>query len=61
MVAAIHDLDMARRAFPETLLIAREPIAWGATRDVLSDGNLARARSLAEGWLENAPVCEVPA
>jgi zinc/manganese transport system ATP-binding protein len=61
VVAAIHDLDMARRAFPEALLIAREPIAWGATRDVLSEAHLARARSLAEGWLENAPVCEVPA
>ena len=61
VVAAIHDLDMARRAFPEALLIAREPIAWGATRDVLGEANLARARALAEGWLENAPVCEVPA
>jgi len=61
VVAAIHDLDMARRAFPEALLIAREPIAWGATRDVLGDANLARARALAEGWLEHAPVCEVPA
>ena len=61
VVAAIHDLDMARRAFPEALLIAREPIAWGATREVLDDANLARARALAEGWLENAPVCEVPA
>ena len=61
VVAAIHDLDMARRAFPQALLITREPIAWGAAQDVLSDANLARARNLAEGWLENAPVCEVPA
>ena len=61
VVAAIHDFDMARRAFPETLLIAREPIAWGPTREVLSDANLNRARALAEGWLEDAPICEVPA
>ena len=61
VVAAIHDLDMARRAFPQALLIAREPIAWGETREVLDDANLARARSMAEGWLENAPICEVPA
>jgi zinc/manganese transport system ATP-binding protein len=61
VVAAIHDLDMARRAFPEALLIAREPIAWGTAGDVLDDANLARARVLAEGWLEHAPVCEVPA
>jgi zinc/manganese transport system ATP-binding protein len=61
VVAAIHDLDMARRAFPEAILIAREPIAWGQTSDVLNEAHLAQARNLAEGWLENAPVCEVPA
>jgi zinc/manganese transport system ATP-binding protein len=61
VVAAIHDLDMARRAFPEAILIAREPIAWGATPETLSEANLARARALAEGWLEDATVCEVPA
>jgi zinc/manganese transport system ATP-binding protein len=61
VVAALHDLDMARRAFPEALLIARAPIAWGAAREVLSEANLAYARSLAEGWLEDAPVCAVPA
>lgn len=61
VIAALHDLDMARRAFPEALLIAREPIGWGPAREVLSEPNLARARALAEGWLEDAPVCEVPA
>jgi len=61
VVAALHDLDMARRAFPETLLVARELIAWGPSRDVLDEAHLAKARSLAEGWSEDAPVCEVPA
>jgi zinc/manganese transport system ATP-binding protein len=61
VVAALHDLDMARRAFPETLLVARERIAWGPSIDVLGEGNLARARTLAEGWNDDAPVCEVPA
>lgn len=60
VVAAVHDLDMARRAFPETLLVARELIAWGPSREVLCEGNLARARSLAEGWSEDAPICPVP-
>lgn len=60
VVAALHDLDMARRAFPEALLIARELIAWGPSADVLGEGNQAKARALAEGWVEDAPVCEVP-
>jgi zinc/manganese transport system ATP-binding protein len=61
VVAALHDLDMARRAFPETLLVARELIAWGPSADVLDEVHLARARALAEGWSDDAPVCEVPA
>ena len=32
------------RAFPETLLLAREVVAWGETRKVLSATNLAKAR-----------------
>jgi zinc/manganese transport system ATP-binding protein len=61
VVAALHDLDMARRAFPETLLVAREKIAWGPSAEVLGDANLAKARALAEGWSDDAPVCAVPA
>jgi zinc/manganese transport system ATP-binding protein len=60
VVAALHDLDMARRFFPEALLVARELIAWGPSGAVLDEANLAKARSLAEGWIEDAPVCEVP-
>ena len=29
VVAVLHDMDIVREIFPETLLIAREPIAWG--------------------------------
>ena len=61
VIAALHDLDMARRAFPETLLVARELIAWSTSTEVLSEANLAKARALAEGWSDDAPVCEVPA
>src|SRR5581483_3798535 len=50
VVAALHDLDMARRAFPEALLVARELIAWGPSTSVLDEVHLAKARSLAEGW-----------
>ena len=31
VLAALHDLDMVKANFPEALLLAREPVAWGAT------------------------------
>src|SRR5207247_7752838 len=31
VVAVLHDLDRVRQHFPSTLLLAREPIAWGDT------------------------------
>ena len=43
VVAALHDLDQVRRHFPETLLLAREGIGWGATTHVLTPANLERA------------------
>ncbi|WP_375464995.1 metal ABC transporter ATP-binding protein [uncultured Methylobacterium sp.] len=57
IVAALHDLAQIRAHFPQTLLLAREPIAWGATAAVLTDGNLARAARLSQAWDEAATVC----
>ena len=48
VVAVLHDLDMVRRIFPETLLIAREPLAWGDTGAVLNAANLLKARRMIE-------------
>lgn len=60
VVAALHDLAQVRAHFPATLLLAREPIAWGPTAQVLTSENLARARNLSEAWDEGAPVCAGP-
>jgi zinc/manganese transport system ATP-binding protein len=60
VVAALHDFGQIREHFPTTLLLAREPVAWGPTGRVLTAENLARARSLSEAWDEDAPVCEGP-
>lgn len=57
VVAVLHDYAQVRSLFPQTLLLARETIAWGDTRSVLTDDNLVRARHMAEAWRENAPVC----
>jgi zinc/manganese transport system ATP-binding protein len=44
IIAVLHDLDLIRGAFPQTLLLARGPIAWGPPADCLSEDNLKRAR-----------------
>jgi zinc/manganese transport system ATP-binding protein len=53
VVAVLHDLDQVRAHFPDCLLLAREPIGWGRTAEVLTQENLARARDIAEHWAEH--------
>lgn len=54
IVAVLHDHDLIRAHFPTTLLLAREPIAWGPTERALSPENLLRARGVSEAWKEGA-------
>jgi zinc/manganese transport system ATP-binding protein len=57
VIAALHDMDLVRANFPETLLLAREPVAWGATAEVLTAENLAEARRMCEAFDDRAPAC----
>ncbi|OIQ68670.1 putative ABC transporter ATP-binding protein [mine drainage metagenome] len=57
VIAVLHDDAQVRTHFPQTLLLARELVAWGETDDVLTEPNLQRARLLAEAWDDNADVC----
>ncbi|QPC93688.1 zinc ABC transporter ATP-binding protein AztA [Mesorhizobium sp. INR15] len=57
IMVVVHDMDLVRENFPETLLLARQPIAWGETRETLRPENLLRARRFHEAWEENAPWC----
>src|SRR5919107_1246046 len=57
VVAVLHDMEIVRRVFPDTLLIAREPIAWGATAAVLRPENLLDARRMMEAHDPHATVC----
>ena len=57
VIAALHDMDLVRANFPETLLLAREPVAWGATADVLTAENLAEARRMCEAFDDRATAC----
>jgi zinc/manganese transport system ATP-binding protein len=54
----LHDMELVRENFPQTLLLAREAVAWGPTAQVLHAENLFRARQMSERWDESAPVCE---
>jgi zinc/manganese transport system ATP-binding protein len=55
VIAVLHDLAQVRAHFPLTLLLAREPVAWGATAEVLTDANWARAQRMHEAFDEHAP------
>jgi len=59
VIAVLHDLDLVRRSFPQTLLLARELIGWGPTVQVLSPANRLRARMLSEAWSDDAEICHV--
>jgi zinc/manganese transport system ATP-binding protein len=59
VLAALHDMELVRANFPETLLLARGPVAWGATAQVLSIENLAEARRMCEAFDDTAAACAV--
>jgi zinc/manganese transport system ATP-binding protein len=57
VLAALHDMELVRANFPETLLLARGPVAWGATSQVLTAENLLQARRMCEAFDDSAPAC----
>ena len=57
MVVA-HDLELVRANFPDTMLLARRPVAWGDTQSALRPENLLKARRFDEAWHDDAPWCE---
>jgi zinc/manganese transport system ATP-binding protein len=61
ILVASHDLDLVKATFPQTLLLAREPVAWGPTAEVLTTDNLLKARRMCEAFDEDAEACVVAA
>jgi zinc/manganese transport system ATP-binding protein len=57
VLAALHDLETVRAIFPETLLLARSAVAWGATAQVLTSDNLSKARQMCEAFDDGAVLC----
>ncbi len=57
VIAVLHDETQVRAHFDQTVLLARELVAWGPTMQVLTASHLQRARTLAEAWDDNAAIC----
>jgi zinc/manganese transport system ATP-binding protein len=57
VLVVVHDLDLVREHFPQALLLARRPVAWGDARETLAPENLLRARRFHEAWDDSAPWC----
>ncbi|WP_398467188.1 metal ABC transporter ATP-binding protein [Tardiphaga sp.] len=57
VLAALHDMEMVRAHFPQTLLLARGAVAWGKTGDVLTSDNLLEARRMCEAFDDTAGTC----
>ncbi|WP_062211496.1 metal ABC transporter ATP-binding protein [Aureimonas sp. AU12] len=55
IIAVLHDIELVREHFPETLLMARELVDWGPTDAVLTADKLRSARNLSESWLDAPP------
>ncbi len=53
VIAVLHDQEIVRMHFPDTLLLARELIAYGPTETVLTAENQFKARQMCE-------ACEGP-
>jgi zinc/manganese transport system ATP-binding protein len=57
VLAALHDMELVRDHFPETLLLARGPVAWGPTAEVLTTENLMVALRMCEAFDDSAAAC----
>ncbi|CAN5241016.1 ABC transporter ATP-binding protein [soil metagenome] len=60
VLAALHDMDLVRANFPDTLLLARGAVAWGPTAQVLTAENLMQARHMCEAFDDGASTCVAP-
>ncbi|MEB3701638.1 Metal ABC transporter ATP-binding protein [Candidatus Bealeia paramacronuclearis] len=50
IVVVLHDIDLVRDFFPETLLLARNLIGWGKTEDILTQDRLIEAMHTSRTW-----------
>jgi hypothetical protein len=53
-MAVLHDIELVKREFPETLLLAREGHRLGPDRRRSRAENRLRARMMSEAWMDEA-------
>lgn len=61
VIVVLHNDAQVRQHFPQTVLLARELVAWGPTEGVMTPANLTTARAMAEVWNDDADICELDA
>ncbi len=59
IIAVVHDDAQIQAFFPQTLLLARQTVAWGPTAQTLIPEHLTKARLMSEAWDESAEICHV--
>ena len=57
ILAVLHDNETVRAHFPDTLILARELVAYGPTNKVLTSENQFRARQMCEACTGPPHVC----
>jgi zinc/manganese transport system ATP-binding protein len=57
VLAALHDMELVAAHVPDTLLLARGPVAWGPTNEVLTPENLLVAMRMCEAFDDSASAC----
>lgn len=50
IITVLHDMDIVRDYFPDTLILARSVVAWGNTADALTRDNLKQAKVCCRAW-----------
>lgn len=50
VTVVLHDIDLVREYFPETLIMARKCIGWGATEEVLTHEKLLESMYASRTW-----------
>ena len=53
-IAVLHDFDLVRERFPQTLLLARQALGWGPTATVLTSKTIDQMNRMAEAWRADA-------
>ncbi|MFG1462638.1 zinc ABC transporter ATP-binding protein AztA [Xanthobacter sp. DSM 24535] len=61
VLAVLHDFELVRAHFPQTLLLARAQVAWGPTAEVLAPENLLLARRMTEAPRDGSAPCSAAA